>query len=1141
MAFYADLHIHSKYSRATSRDCDLEHMAYWATRKGVSVIATGDFTHPKWFEEIQEKLVPAEPGLYRLKPELEKQVKQWLDDQGGVPTTSYPTSGGALNASAGRSGDPGAGVRFMLEVEISTIYKKDDKTRKVHHLIYAPDLDQAGNIVEKLSRIGNIASDGRPILGLDSRDLLEITLESGPGCYLIPAHIWTPWFAVLGSKSGFDTIDHCYGDLTQHIFAVETGLSSDPPMNWRLSGLDRYTLVSNSDAHSPPKIGREACVFETDLDYFAMRRALETGVGFGGTVEFFPEEGKYHLDGHRKCDVCLTPQESRRNNNLCPVCGKPVTLGVLHRVNELADRPPSETPKTPEAPDTPHALGVQNTSAPTPEQSADDPTPPPTDRADYRSLVPLAEVISEIEGVGAKSKRVQRKYDELVARLGAELFILEQAPLEDVKRHSSSLLAEAIARIRQGSVIRESGYDGEYGTIRCFTKEELSKGAGVSLLFESTINSDETPAKQTQIPDRHTQPASDPSEPAVQRQETINRATPPIDKKFSPSGETPKTGPHTSGGDNEGDGLDPDQMRAVSIVCGPLLIIAGPGTGKTRTLTHRIAHLIKEHSVEPARCLAITFTHRAAQEMRDRLHRLLVDQPGPVPVMTFHALGWSILQEHRDRLGLPDSPRVARQEDRLELIRNRWSVSDRKAARWLKEISLRKRQAGADSAESRCSGSSDDPPVDDVTKRYQQQLRAEGLIDFDDLLLLPLELLTHHADLVEHYRSRYQWVSVDEYQDIDHLQYRLIQLLVPGDGNLCVIGDPDQAIYSFRGSDVAYFERFGDDYPNAQTVHLTRNYRSTRPIIDASLQLIAPSSLVSDRRLDCLLESPDLIQIRPCASDRGEAEFVVHTIEKMIGGSTFFSMDSGRVESHEGGSFSFSDFAVLYRTDAQSAALTEALARSGMPFQKRSHQSLADEPTVAALLAEMADAGTDDGRQTTHPPSVLERLAAAGKRLDDQDDTPLLGTYLSVLRPLARRAGADLSLFMTDLAMGVDVDLWDPRADRVSLLTLHAAKGLEFPVVFMVGCEDGILPLRWGSQEDVDLDEERRLFFVGMTRAQRHLFLTHADKRSWRGKIRPMRVSPFLESIEERLMEIHRHRGVRKRKAQQDQLALFPS
>ncbi len=425
MPFYADLHLHSKYSRATSRNADLEHMAIWARKKGVTVLGTGDFTHPAWFQEICEKLVPAEPGLFRLRDDLQREVDRQL--YGAVEGVT----------------------RFLLQVEISTIYKRAERTRKVHHLIYVPGLDAAERLIESLSRIGNLQSDGRPILGLDSRHLLEITLECGQDTYLIPAHIWTPWFAVLGSKSGFDTIADCYGDLTSEVFALETGLSSDPPMNWRLSQLDRYTLVSNSDAHSPPKIGREACVFDCELSYYAMRDALREGEGYDGTVELFPEEGKYHLDGHRKCGVRLEPAETRQAEGRCPECGKPLTVGVLNRVVALADREEDYRPVNPKP---------------------------------FRSLIPLPEVVSELCGVGEKSKRVQQAYEQLIERTGSELFILEQVPLEDLRRSSSPLVAEAIRRMRDGAVIRECGYDGEYGTIRLFEEQERPRGKHVSLL-----------------------------------------------------------------------------------------------------------------------------------------------------------------------------------------------------------------------------------------------------------------------------------------------------------------------------------------------------------------------------------------------------------------------------------------------------------------------------------------------------------------------------------------------------------------------------------------------------------------------------------------------------------------------------------
>ncbi|MEM9494318.1 MAG: endonuclease Q family protein, partial [Myxococcota bacterium] len=321
-------------------------------------------------------------------------------------------------------------TRFMLSVEISTIYKKGDKTRKVHHLIYAPDFASVDAMVARLVKIGNLHSDGRPILGLDSRHLLEIVLDAGPHCYLVPAHVWTPWFAVLGSKSGFDRVTDCYGDLAEHIFAIETGLSSDPEMNWRLSQLDRYTLVSNSDAHSPGKLGREANRFTCERDYFAIRTALETRHGFAGTVEFFPEEGKYHLDGHRKCQVVLEPEATRAHGGRCPVCGRALTVGVMHRVLDLADRP----------------AGFR-----------------PDGASPYRSLVPLPEVIAELVGTGPGSKSVARNYEDLLSRLGSEFHILERAPLDDLKRVGSAHLAEAVARMRDGRVIRTAGFDGEYG------------------------------------------------------------------------------------------------------------------------------------------------------------------------------------------------------------------------------------------------------------------------------------------------------------------------------------------------------------------------------------------------------------------------------------------------------------------------------------------------------------------------------------------------------------------------------------------------------------------------------------------------------------------------------------------------------
>ena len=337
MKLVADLHIHSHFSRATSANLTFEHLTRWAQLKGIQVVGTGDIAHPGWLAEMREKLAPAEDGLYRLRADLAAAVER------DVPPACH------------------APVRFILGGEISNIYKRGDRTRKVHNIVFAPFFDAVEQLQARLERIGNIRSDGRPILGLDSCDLLEIVLETDPRCHLIPAHIWTPWFSLLGSKSGFDSVEECFADLTPHIFALETGLSSDPPMNWRVSSLDRYTLVSNSDAHSPEKLGREANLFDCELAYGAMFDALHgrdeassDKPGFSkkpglseegarrnasplrGTIEFFPEEGKYHFDGHRACNIVWDPSATRAHGGLCPLCGKPVTVGVMHRVEALA-------------------------------------------------------------------------------------------------------------------------------------------------------------------------------------------------------------------------------------------------------------------------------------------------------------------------------------------------------------------------------------------------------------------------------------------------------------------------------------------------------------------------------------------------------------------------------------------------------------------------------------------------------------------------------------------------------------------------------------------------------------------------------------------------------------------------------------
>lgn len=404
----ADLHIHSRYSRATSKEGTPEILELWARKKGITLLGTGDFTHPVWREELKEKLIPAEGGVYKLKEEY---ILEDSEKYGGRQP------------------------RFVVSGEISSIYKKNGKVRKVHNVILLPGLEAAEKLSQKLETIGNLHSDGRPILGLDCRELLEIMLDVCPEGILIPAHIWTPHFSLFGAFSGFDSIEECFEDLTPYIHALETGLSSDPSMNWRWSALDRFQLVSNSDAHSPAKLGREATLLDISLSYQSLYDAVQYGKGLTGTIEFFPEEGKYHYDGHRKCQICLSPKEAEKYEGKCPVCGKKLTVGVDHRICQLADRED----------------GIQKDNRPS-----------------YESLVPLLEVIGGSMGYSVASKRVQRQYENMLKKFGSEFEILREIPIEDIRMAGYEKEAEGIRRMRTGQVEKYPGFDGEYGTIRLF-------------------------------------------------------------------------------------------------------------------------------------------------------------------------------------------------------------------------------------------------------------------------------------------------------------------------------------------------------------------------------------------------------------------------------------------------------------------------------------------------------------------------------------------------------------------------------------------------------------------------------------------------------------------------------------------------
>ena len=402
--FIADLHVHSKYSRATSKEMELDTIARWCKIKGIKLVATGDFTHPLYFTEIKSKLAPVADGIFRLK-------------EGEQET------------------------HFILCTEVSNIFSQGKQTnRRTHTLIFAPSFEVVERINIMLGRLGNIGSDGRPIFGFPAKDLVKMILDISDQCLLVPGHAWTPWFSVFGANSGFNSLEECFEEQAKNIFAIETGLSSDPEMNWRLSCLDRITLVSNSDAHSPSKLGREANAFACALDYKEITRCIKEKdpAGLLFTVEFFPEEGKYHYDGHRNCNILFTPEESKQHNNICPKCNKQLTVGVMHRVEELADRPEGFIPK--------NAIPSIH-------------------------LIPLEEIIAAALGAGTNTKGVQGEYMRMVEQAGSEFAILIDLPSEEIKKIATPKIYEGIMLVRQGKLKIIPGYDGVYGQINIFPKE----------------------------------------------------------------------------------------------------------------------------------------------------------------------------------------------------------------------------------------------------------------------------------------------------------------------------------------------------------------------------------------------------------------------------------------------------------------------------------------------------------------------------------------------------------------------------------------------------------------------------------------------------------------------------------------------
>ena len=1026
-SFIADLHIHSKFSRATSKNLTPRNLVAWASVKGIDVLATGDFTHPGWMEIITQQLIAEENGLLRLRDD--KALEQEL-----------PWFSGNMNA---------AGIRFLLCTEISSIYKKAGKVRKIHNLVFMPGIDAAMKFNTRLAQVGNLVSDGRPILGLDAHDLLEMVLETDPLAYLVPAHIWTPWFSLFGSKSGFDRIEDCFGDLSGEIFALETGLSSDPEMNWMLSALDRFSLISNSDAHSGEKLGREANVFAGEMSFAGIRSALQRENGstrFEGTLEFYPEEGKYHLDGHRKCGVMLEPGETSVHRGLCPVCGKPLTIGVLNRVFALSDR-----------------------SAPV----------RPPGHPDYSSLVPLSEVLSEILGVGPGTKKVQGMYNQLVQDFGSELSILRHVPEEDLRR-SSKILAEAMRRMRSGVVHRHSGYDGEYGRISMFTAQELLEFKHGRMLSM----------------------AAQPPAVAVPGQRW--RKT---------------TGAGTTTGQEAAQTANEMQMAAILAGPGPVLVLAGPGTGKTQTLMGRVRRLL-EQGTDPARILILTFTRKAARELKDRLQRLCPGLPALPKADTLHALGleyWtSVMGEAPVLLSEESSRRLfaaANPDLRGKELKTAWN-----------EQSLA-RENGV-----RIPG--------EHTRRYLDDKVRFNLVDYTDLLEFWLE----HLEIGQCVPG-YDHVLVDEVQDLSALQLKLVTALCPQAGRgFFAIGDPNQAIYGFRGAVRDVEQRLRNLWPDLKRIRLARNYRSAQQILTLAAHLFAEKeTLVAEKPL-----SASLVLFEAQGAEQ-EAGWIAGRVRELLGGTGHWQADT-----HEGKSLSPGDIAVLVRFKALIPPIARALEGAGIPVSVPEQESFFVDARVELLLRIAGNVlGLPDfldGEIPSCPERAVEKgpLAMAVHFGETPPFDALFWKskpFLDLVKAFQTCSGWRGLLNMVRLE--TELCAIRARAQKVQVMTMHGAKGLEFEVVFLPGLEEGILPFagmdmllgKPGDEGGIDLDEERRLFYVGLTRAKSMLFLSHCANRRVFGKTLKLAPSSLVRRLPQDMLRksaIKRNVRVNER-----QLSLF--
>ncbi|MFN2267679.1 MAG: UvrD-helicase domain-containing protein [Desulfonatronovibrio sp.] len=1001
--FLADLHIHSRFSRATSKTLDPPALAAWAQIKGISVVGTGDFTHPGWLDMLEQYLYQGEDGLLHLKEDHDLRDK--------VPGYEHEVKSKA---------------RFILSAEISSIYKQGGKVRKIHNLVFMPGFDQVRRFNSRLERIGNLKSDGRPILGLNSRDLLEMVIDTDPLAYVIPAHIWTPWFSLFGSKSGFDRLEDCFGDLSSHIFALETGLSSDPEMNWMWSKLDRFSMVSNSDAHSAENLGREVNIFQGEMSYEGIYRALRReGLGhrFLGTLEFYPEEGKYHLDGHRKCGVVFDPRQTLANKGKCPVCGKDITVGVLNRIMALSDR---------EAP-------VK-----------------PAFQPDFFSVIPLKEIISEFLGVGPKTKKVQAFYNQVTSKFGSEMNVLQDVPLEDLRKFSS-VLGSALRRMRSGEVIREPGFDGQFGKISVFSpkeRHEFKKGKALIDVWDS------------------------------QKDKGYTRISPDcIGKSESENLQEEKII------------LNDSQKEAALYNHGPLLVVAGPGTGKTQTLMARVVELLQE-GINARHVLVLTFTRKASREIKDRLVQIQGSGQALPRAETIHAMAYEYWQSIYG-----EAPLILDEEDAFKVFS--MANPDLKSASlktaW-KDLSLIREEQDS---------------VSTAGENYARQKQDWNLVDYNDLLEFWLEEIKSGK-----FVKPFTHVLVDEVQDLSSLQFDLIKSLVPENGHgFFAIGDHRQSIYGFRGALKDVKEVMLSSWPDLKVLYLIQNYRSSQNILDFSQSLYP-----EDIKLEARKDLTGKIYFFQAVNSSQESHWIGDKIKMLLGGTSHWQQDN----APEDQLLAPEDIAVLVRFKGLIPLLEKEFERRGIPVSVPENQPYFKDKRIELILKAVAQVMgiiSDEDKVFDCP----ERILTGGPKslsayLEDMPPFDRIFWQSKTFKTLEReyqRLGGWAGL-INHIKLESELDQVELRARKVSIMTMHAAKGLEFDTVFLPCLEDGIVPFAGAdmllgqidaAEKKNDLSEEKRILYVALTRAKKNLYLSMAASRKIYGRQVNLKISRFFKDM----------------------------